>query len=144
MSTASEILGRIEDDPVFKGFLEAGFDPAAFASKIVKADVGKATGSAAPVLLQEEGAVLSSGGGAAALDQRLASASAESVSSQAEITLDVSFKLVGTGKKCIKPRVFLFVGTCPKFVCGPDRLKSIYEYVLMLHKPRLLLTCRDT
>lgn len=110
MSTASEILGRVEDDPMFKGFLEAGFDPAAFASKIVKADVGKATGSAAPVLLQEEGAVLSSGGAAAALDQRMASASAESVSSQAEITLDVSFKLVGTDRKTSNPVCSCLVG----------------------------------
>lgn len=138
MSTASEILGRIEDDTVFKGFLEAGFDPAAFASKIVKADVGNATGSTAPVLLQEEGAVLSSGGGPAALDQRLASASAESVSSQAEITLDVSFKLVGIGAS--NPVCSCLVGHAQS-LCA-DRLKSIY--LLTLDQPRLLLRRRDT
>lgn len=93
MSTASEILGRIEDDPVFRGFLEPGFDPAAFASKIVRADVGKAGGGAgAAVLLQGEEKVLP-GATAGALgggDQRgVAVVSAESVSSQAEITLDV-------------------------------------------------------
>lgn len=88
MSTASEILGRIEDDPVFRGFLEAGFDPAAFASKIVKADVGK-TAAHTPVLASPAGDAVATG-------ERVASApvvSAESVSSQAEITLDVSAKL---------------------------------------------------
>lgn len=98
-STASEILGRIENDAVFSGFLEAGFDPASFASKIVRADVGRAAaggaaGAAAvgatPVLqLQQGGDGLgssSNGGGAAA--------SAESVSSQAEITLDVRTSLL--------------------------------------------------
>lgn len=97
-STASEILGRIENDAVFSGFLEAGFDPASFASKIVRADVGRAAAAAGgaatataavgatPVLqLQQGGDGLgssSNGGGGGA-------ASAESVSSQAEITLDV-------------------------------------------------------
>lgn len=90
-TSASEILGRIENDAVFAGFLEAGFDPAQFASKIVRADVGKATTSAAagavgsgaaPVLqLQEGGDGIGGGVGVVA--------SAESVSSQAEITLDV-------------------------------------------------------
>ncbi|CAM9980618.1 unnamed protein product [Ectocarpus sp. 6 AP-2014] len=97
-STASEILGRIENDAVFSGFLEPGFDPASFASKIVRADVGRAAAAAGagaataaatavgatPVLqLQQGGDGLgnsSNGGGGAA--------SAESVSSQAEITLD--------------------------------------------------------
>ena len=91
-STASEILGRIENDAVFQGFLESGFDPAAFASKIVRADVGKANASAAggavssPVLQLQQGGdgVGSSNGGGVV-------ASAESVSSQAEITLEVSF-----------------------------------------------------
>lgn len=90
-SDASEILGRIENDAVFQGFLESGFDPAAFASKIVRADVGKANASAAggagssPVLLLQQGGdgVGSSNGGGMV-------ASAESVSSQAEITLEVS------------------------------------------------------
>lgn len=92
-STASEILGRIENDAVFQGFLESGFDPAAFASKIVRADVGKANASAGaaggagatPVLqLQQggDGVGRSNGGGVVA--------SAESVSSQAEMTLEVS------------------------------------------------------
>lgn len=91
-SDASEILGRIENDAVLQGFLESGFDPAAFASKIVRADVGKANASAAggagssPVLLllQQggDGVGSSNGGGMVA--------SAESVSSQAEITLEVS------------------------------------------------------
>lgn len=91
MSTASEILGRIEDDDVFRGFLEAGFDPAAFASKIVKADVGKAGGAVAPVLLQGERTALPGAGvGVGGGDQRGLVTSAESVSSQAEITLDVS------------------------------------------------------
>lgn len=91
-STASEILGRIENDAVFQGFLDSGFDPAAFASKIVRADVGKANASAAaggaggsPVLQLQQGGdgVGSSNGGGVV-------ASAESVSSQAEITLEVS------------------------------------------------------
>lgn len=91
-SSASEILERIENDDVFKGFLESGFDPAGFASKIVRADVGKATAAgaaagagAAPVLQLQQGGdgVGSSNGGGAVV-------SAESVSSQAEITLDVS------------------------------------------------------
>lgn len=90
MSTASEILGRIEDDPVFRGFLEPGFDPAAFASKIVRADVGKAGGGpGASVLLQGEEKALP-GGALGGGDQRgFAVVSAESVSSQAETTLDV-------------------------------------------------------
>eukprot|EP00752_Nemacystus_decipiens_P008545 g7632.t1 len=88
-STASEILGRIENDAVFQGFLESGFDPAAFASKIVRADVGKANASAAGgagasqvLQLQQggDGVGSSNGGGVVA--------SAESVSSQAEITLE--------------------------------------------------------
>lgn len=99
MSAATEILGRIEEDPVFRGFLEPGFDPAAFASNIVKADVGKA-GVGPPMLqLQGGGAVLSGGGvnggdgvsggsGSGAAGGMVASA--ETVSSQAEITLDVS------------------------------------------------------
>lgn len=91
MSTASEILGHIEDDPVFQGFLEAGFDPAAFASKIVKADVmnvAKAPTAAAhtPVLLPGG----SGGGGGSGGVTSVPVVSAESVSSQAEITLDVS------------------------------------------------------
>lgn len=105
-NTASEILGRIENDAVFRGFLEVGFDPAAFASKIVRADVGKAHASAAgtagaaageggiatPVLQLQQGghgvgcSSSTGGGGGGGL-----MASAESVSSQAEITLDVSF-----------------------------------------------------
>eukprot|EP00904_Undaria_pinnatifida_P002514 jgi/Undpi1/12263/HiC_scaffold_5.g01939.m1 len=94
MSTAAEILGRIEDDPVFRGFLEPGFDPAAFASKIVRADVGKAGGGAgAAALLQGEEKALSGATTGVALgggDQRgVVVVSAESVSSQAEITLDV-------------------------------------------------------
>lgn len=93
MSTASEILGRIEDDPVFRGFLEPSFDPAAFASKIVRADVGKASGGAgAAVLLQGEEKALpgTTAGALGGGDQRgSAVVSAESVSSQAEITLDV-------------------------------------------------------
>ena len=111
MSSASEILGRIEDDPVFRGFLEAGFDPAAFASKIVKADVGKAaSANGGPVLLQVEGAALPSGAGAAtAIDQRMAVVSAESVSSQAEITLDVSSSLVWRQGKY--QNSFVLVGT---------------------------------
>ncbi|CAM9423221.1 unnamed protein product [Ectocarpus sp. 4 AP-2014] len=96
-STASEILGRIENDAVFSGFLESGFDPASFASKIVRADVGRAAAAAGagaataaaavgatPVLQLQQGVdglgSSSNGGGGAA--------SAESVSSQAEITLD--------------------------------------------------------
>lgn len=97
MSTASEILGRIEDDPVFRGFLETGFDPAAFASKIVKADVGKSAQQASshtPVLQQAgggNGALFSSVSGTIGVERVGAPlASAESVSSQAEITLDVS------------------------------------------------------
>lgn len=97
-STASEILGRIENDAVFQGFLESGFDPAAFASKIVRADVGKANANASasataggagasPVLQLQQGGdgVGSSSNGVGVV------ASAESVSSQAEITLEVSF-----------------------------------------------------
>ncbi|CAM9898112.1 unnamed protein product [Scytosiphon promiscuus] len=91
-TSASEILGRIENDAVFAGFLEAGFDPAQFASKIVRADVGKssAPGSGAPVAspvlqLQEGGDGIGSGSGGAGMG---VVTSAESVSSQAEITLD--------------------------------------------------------
>lgn len=90
MSAASEILDRIEDDSVFKGFLEPGFDPAAFASRIVKADVGKAGGAAPSVLLQGDGAALTAPGvGVGVGNQQVVMPSAESVSSQAEITLDV-------------------------------------------------------
>lgn len=98
MSTASQILGRIEDDPVFRGFLESGFDPAAFASKIVKADVGKAVamggagiGASGSTVLIDRGATVAQalpGGGGGGLP----AVSAESVSSQAEITLDVSWE----------------------------------------------------
>lgn len=116
-STASEILGRVENDAVFRGFLEAGFDPAAFASKIVRADVGKAHANAAnagagagaaaaavaggggavgaPVLHLQQGGhgvgggSSSAGGGGGGSGGAGVVASAESVSSQAEITLDV-------------------------------------------------------
>lgn len=100
MSTASQILERIEDDPVFRGFLESGFDPAAFASKIVKADVGKAAamgvagiGASGSTVLIDRGATVAQalpggGGGGGGLP----AVSAESVSSQAEITLDVSWE----------------------------------------------------
>lgn len=100
MSTASEILGRIEDDPVFRGFLESGFDPAAFASKIVKADVGKAaavggagigaSGSTTTVLIDRGANVVQALPGGGGGSGELPGVSAESVSSQAEITLDVS------------------------------------------------------
>lgn len=114
-STASEILGRIENDAVFQGFLESGFDPAAFASKIVRADVGRATANAsaaggagaAPVLqLQQgvDGVGSSKGGGMVA--------SAESVSSQAEITLEVRF-VCG-----VPPRAPTFVLFCLRRPCA--------------------------
>lgn len=92
MSAASEILLRIEDDPVFRGFLESGFDPAAFASTIVKADVGNAAIAAAASAAPGAGpvaAVSLKGDGVGASDHRSVVTSAESVSSQAEVTLDV-------------------------------------------------------
>lgn len=123
-STASEILGRIENDAVFSGFLEPGFDPASFASKIVRADVGRAAAAAGagaataaaavgatPVLqLQQGGDGLgssSNGGGGVA--------SAESVSSQAEMTLDVRHSTAVHPIR--KPDLLFCLCTCGCGVC---------------------------
>lgn len=94
MTTASEILGNIEDDPVFKGFLEPAFDATGFASKIVSADVGRQAqlGSGG----KSNGSTLDGGSDPIAQKEGLITGvgdrpvSAETVSSQAEITLDVS------------------------------------------------------
>lgn len=98
MSTASEILGRIEDDPVFRGFLEPAFDATGFASKIVSADVSRGQAARGTGVGGNSGGGEGSGsGGVASVMQgeglaagERVTVSAESVSSQAEITLDVS------------------------------------------------------
>lgn len=95
MSSAAEIISRIEDDPVFKGFLEPEFDATGFASKIVSADVSKqaqlggdsgvingTVHGTSSITTHTEGII------ASVVDRK---ASAETVSSQAEITLDVSY-----------------------------------------------------
>ncbi|CAN0322998.1 unnamed protein product, partial [Discosporangium mesarthrocarpum] len=111
---APELLCRIKEDPIFRDFTDRGFDPAAFASKVVASDVSSKVGSAAmplnPVLGPANndagskeatgigvgvvgGDRLGGGGGLGGLGSLGPSSheigsSAESVSSQAEITLE--------------------------------------------------------
>lgn len=140
-TSASEILGRIENDAVFAGFLEAGFDPAQFASKIVRADVGKANAAvggsggahgAAPVLqLQEGGDGIGSGSGGGGVG---VVTSAESVSSQAEITLDVRFHVSQT-----EPKGGEMMVSCPLLCSLPT--SSVEQICSAVWHERIVCVC---